>query len=199
MSTIRAAFIYKVFKAEEPSVSPEEKQQDTRIVDISLNIGSNVLDICYDNYYVLVCTNSGVECLNCNTFESIWYFNSTIVCSICYNYNQDIVCFGTICSGVYYNYFPIITGNLGDNFLGGCKQVNNLISNEITSMCTTSGGFFVGESYGVDVLVPSSSGLNLKVLCQLTCSDVNSVAYSIDTETYYWSTASKVYCANTCT
>ena len=168
-------------------------------IDISLNIGINVLDICYSDYYVLVCTNSGVECLNGRTFESIWCFDSTIIRSTCYNCNQDIVCFGTTCSGVYYNYFPTTTGILGSNFLGSCKQVNNLISNKITSMCTTSSGFFVGEDGGVNVLVTSNSGLNLEVTCQLTCSGVNSVAYSYDTETYYWSTASKVYCANTCT
>ena len=166
------------------------------VINISLTVGSGVLDIWYDDYYILICTTSGVECLNGRTFESIWYFNSTIVCSTCSN--QNIVCFGTTYSGIYYNYLPTTTGTLGNNFLGSCKQVNKLTSSGITSMCTTSDGFFVGEDGGVNILTTSNSGLNLEVICQLTCSGVNSVAYSIDTDTYYWSTASKVYCANTC-
>jgi hypothetical protein len=116
--------------------------------DIPLNIGKNVLDIWYDGCYILVCTDSGVECLNSRTLGSIWYFGSTAVRAVCSN--QTIVCFGTTCSGIY-----------------------------------------------VDILI-TSSGLNLEVTCQLTCSGVNSVAYSTDTGMYYWSTASKAYCADTC-
>jgi len=162
--------------------------------DIPLNIGTNILDICYDGCYILVCTNSGVECLNSRTFESIWYFNSTIVQSTCSN--QEIVCFGTVCSGVYYNDFPRAIENLG-NFLAGCKKVDNLTSSGIVDICTTSNGFFVGGESGVDILT-ASSGLDLEVTCQLTCSGINSVAYSVDTGIYYWSTANTVYRADTC-
>lgn len=162
--------------------------------DILLNIGTNVLDVWYDGCYILTCTNSGVECLNSKTFESIWYFNTTVVQAVCSN--QEIVCFGTICSGVYYNDFPKTIGDAG-NFLASCNIVNNLTSSGITDICVSLLGFFVGGDDGVDVLT-TNSGLNLEVTCQLTCSGVNSVAYSVNTETYYWSTASKAYYADTC-
>lgn len=163
-------------------------------VDIPLNIGDNVLDIWYDGCYILVCTTSGVECLNSRTFESIWYFNSIIVQSTCSD--QEIVCFGTVCSGIYYNDFPRVVGDAG-NFLAGCKKIDDLTSSGITDICTTSDGFFAGGENGVDILT-TSSGLNLEVTCQLTCSGVNSVAYSEDTGIYYWSTVSTAYCADTC-
>jgi hypothetical protein len=162
--------------------------------DIPLNIGKNVLDIWYDGCYILVCTDSGVECLNSRTLGSIWYFGSTAVRAVCSN--QTIVCFGTTCSGIYYNDFPRNINNLG-NFLAGCKKIDDLTSSGITNICTTVNGFFVGGENGVDILI-TSSGLNLEVTCQLTCSGVNSVAYSTDTGMYYWSTASKAYCADTC-
>lgn len=164
------------------------------IVTIPLNIGNNVLDIYYDGCYVLTCTNSGVECLNSRTLESIWYFNTTIVQSTCSN--QEIVCFGTVCSGVYYDDFPKVVGNAG-NFLAGCKKVDNLTSSGIVDICATSNGFFVGGESGVDILT-ASSGLDLEVTCQLTRSGVSSVAYSVDTGIYYWSTANTAYCADTC-
>lgn len=162
--------------------------------DITLNIGTNVLDVWYDGCYILTCTTSGVECLNSRTLESIWYFSTAVVQSVCSN--QEIVCFGTTGSGVYYNDFSKNIGDLGD-FLAGCSGVNDLTSSIISDICTTSGGFFVGGEGGVDILI-TTSGLVLEVDCQLTCSGVNSVAYSIDSGTYYWSTASKAYCADTC-
>lgn len=162
--------------------------------DISLNIGTNVLDIWYDGCYILVCTNSGVECLNSRTLGSIWYFDSTMIRTVCSN--QTIVCFGTVASGVYYDDFPRNINNLG-NFLASCNGVNDLTSGGISDICTTSGGFFVGGESGVDILT-TGSGLFLEVTCQLTCPGVNSVAYSEDTGIYYWSTANKAYCADTC-
>ena len=176
-----------------------EEGQDSRIIDISLNIGINVLDIYYDSCYVLVCTTSGVECLNSRTFDSVWYFDSTIVKSVCSN--QDRVCFGTISSGIYYSDFPRTVGDVGDNFLATCKKVSNLTSSEISDICsvvtTTSSGFFSGGESGVDIFM--DSGVNdLEVTCQLTCSGVNSVAYSVDTGMYYWSTATIAYSADTC-
>ena len=166
----------------------------SNVIDIPLTIGSGVLDIWYDGCYILVCTTSGVECLNSRTFESIWYFDTVIVQTVCSN--QKIVCFGTTCSGVYYDCFPIIVGTLGSNFLSSCKQLNNLISSEVVDMCTTSSGFFIGGDGGVDVLTTSNSGSDLEITCQLTCFGVNSVAYSYDTDTYYWSTATTAYCAD---
>jgi hypothetical protein len=199
MATIRAAYIYRLVISEiepvpPPPPPPPPPEQDSRIVDIPLNIGNNVLDIWYDGCYILVCTTSGVECLNSRTLESIWYFNSTIVQSTCSN--REIVCFGTICSGVYYNDFPKAIEDLGD-FLAGCSSVSDLTSSGINDICTTFSGFFVGGENGVDILT-TNSGLVLDVSCQLACSGVNNVAYSCDTETYYWSTASKAYCADVC-
>jgi hypothetical protein len=177
----------------------EEEQQDSRITDLSLNIGNNVLDIYYDYCYVLVCTTSGVECLNSRTFDSVWYFDSTIVKSVCSN--QDKVCFGTISSGIYYSDFPRTVGDAGDNFLASCKKVTELTSSGISDICsvvtTTNSGFFSGGEKGVDIFMYDEVN-DLKVSCQLTCSGVNSVAYSVDTETYYWSTVNKAYCADTC-
>ena len=166
------------------------------LIDVSLNIGDNVLDVWNDGCYILVCTDQGVECLNSRTLESIWYFNTTIVQSTCSN--QEIVCFGTVSSGIYYSDFPRAIEDLGNIFLGAQKKVNDLMSSGISDICTTVGsGFFAGGENGVDILV--SSDLNeLSVSCQLTCSGVNSVAYSIDTGIYYWSTASTVYSADTC-
>ena len=167
----------------------------TDIVNIPLNIGNNVLDIWNDGCYLLICTNSGVEYLNSRTFGSIWYFSSTVVRSVCSD--QEKACFGTISSGIYYCNVPKTIGDLGDNFLASCKKITMLTSSGINDICTTSGGFFVGGNNGVDILT-TSSGSDLEVSCQLTCSGVNSVAFSFDTETYYWSTASKAYCADTC-
>lgn len=195
MATIRNAFIYIIYKALiPPPPPPPPPEQDSRIVDIPLNIGNNILDVWNDGCYILVCTNYGVECLKNRTFESVWYFDSTIVRAVCSN--QTIVCFGTASSGVYYDDFPGGINDLGD-FLAGCSTVSGLTSGGINDICTTSSGFFVGGCNGVDILT-TSSGLILEVTCQLTCSGVNSVAYSVDTGTYYWSTAITAYCADTC-
>ena len=171
----------------------EESEQG--FVDIPLNIGTNVLDIYYDSCYVLVCTTSGVECLDSRTLSSVWYFNSTIVKSVCSD--QSVVCFGTTSSGIYYNDFPGDTNDLGD-FLSSCTSVEDLTSSCINDICTTVGsGFFAGGENGIDILV--SSDLNeLSVSCQLTCSGVNSVACSENTGTYYWSTENAVYSSDTC-
>jgi hypothetical protein len=164
-------------------------------IDIPLNIGTNVLDIYYDGCYILVCTDQGVEYLNSRAFESIWYFSSTIVQSVCSN--QIKVCFGTVSSGFYYKDVPKIIGNLGNNFLAGCNIIDNLTSSGITDICVTELGFFVGGEGGVDSVI--NHGVDeLKTDCQLTCFGVNSVAYSVNTETYYWSTVNKAYCADTC-
>jgi len=176
-----------------------QEEQDSRIIDIPLTIGSGVLDVWNDGCYILVCTNSGVEYLNSRTFDSIWYFNSDIIKSVCSN--QEKVCFGTVSSGIYYCDAPTSTGTLGDTFLAGCKKVTELTSSGISDICsvitTTSYGFFSGGENGVDIFM--NSGVNdLEVTCQLTCSGVNSVAYSVDTETYYWSTATTAYSADTC-
>ena len=194
MATIRGAFIYRIFKAEEHEKPKEEKKQDERIVNVPLNIGTRVLDIWDDGCYILVCTNSGVECLNSRTLESVWYFDSFIVKTICSN--QETVCFGTISSGVYYDDFPSLIGEL-DNFLADCKKATELTSSCINDICCTDDGFFLGGDSGVDVLINYGAD-ELKTDCQLTCSGVNSVAYSFDTETYYWSTVDKAYCADTC-
>jgi hypothetical protein len=188
MATIRAAFIYGIFKAKGPEEPEEEKKQDARIVDIPLNVGADVLDVWNDGCYILVCTNSGVECLNSRTFESIWYFNSTIVRAVCSN--QEAVCLGTICSGVYYSDFPKAIEDLGD-FLSSCNVVSSTVSNSIADICTTVSGFFVGGDSGVDILV--GSGTDLKINHQATYSVTNSVAYSVSTEIYYWATASTIY------
>lgn len=165
------------------------------VTTIPLNIGTNVIDICNDGCCLLVCTDKGVEYLNNKTFDSIWYFSSTIIQSVCSN--QVKVCFGTVSSGFYYNDVPTTTGTLGDNFLAGCKKVTHLTSSGISDICTACSGFFSGGEKGVDII--TNEGINdLRVTCQLTCSGVNSVAYSEDTETYYWSTASTAYCADTC-
>lgn len=195
MATIRNAFIYKMVVLVPPPPPPPE--QDPRIVDVSLNIGGAVLDIWDDNNcYLLVCTVSGAECLNSTTFGSMWYFTSTIIQSICSN--QEKVCFGTISSGIYYKDFPESSGDLGGGFLDGCAKITTLTSNNVSDICTTASGFFVGGESGVDILTTSSE-LDLEVTCQLTCSGVNSVAYSVDTGMYYWSTANIAYCADTCT
>ena len=165
------------------------------VTTISLNIGTNVLDIWNDGCYVLVCTTSGVEYLNNKTLDSVWYFGSTIVQSVCSD--QVKICFGTTSSGFYYNDVPTTTGTLGDNFLTGCKKVDSIMSSGISDICTTVSGFFSGGEKGVDIVTNSGTN-NLKVTCQLTCSGVNSVAYSYDTGTYYWSTASTAYCADSC-
>jgi hypothetical protein len=102
--------------------------------DISLNVGTNVLDVWYDGCYILICTTSGVECLNSRTLGSIWYFDSTVVKTVCSN--QTIVCFGTVSSGVYYNDFPRNINNLG-NFLASCSGVADLTSSGINGICTT--------------------------------------------------------------
>jgi hypothetical protein len=162
---------------------------------IPLNIGTSVIGVWNDGCYILVCTTSGVEYLNSRTFDSIWYFSSTAVQSVCSN--QVKVCFGTVSSGLYYNDVPKTIGDLGDNFLAGCKKADNITSSGISDICTTGLGFFCGGENGVDILI--NDGLSdLRTFCQLTCSGVNSVAYSFDTETYYWSTTSLAYCADTC-
>jgi len=134
-------------------------------VDVPLNIGTDVLSIWYDGCYILVCTISGVECLNSRTFESVWYFDSTVVKVACSN--LAIVCFGTISSGIYYSDFPTDISDLGD-VLSSCSNVGDLTSSCISDICTTVGsGFFAGGENGVDILV--SSDLNeLSVNCQLT-------------------------------
>ena len=192
MATIRGAFIYRIFTPGPGPTPPPPPPpgQDERIVDIPLNIGINVLDIWYDGCYILVCTDLGVECLNSRTFDSIWYFSTATVQTICSN--QEIVCFGTVSSGIYYNDFPTSTGTLGD-FLSTCYVVSGTVSNNITDIYTTISGFFVGGDNGVDVL--TGSGTNLEVSYQLVCSGTNSVAYSTSTDTYYWSTAVTAYSA----
>lgn len=165
------------------------------VESIPLNIGKNVLDVWNDGCYLIVCTDQGVEYLNGNTFGSIWYFSSTIVQSVCSN--QAKVCFGTISSGIYYNNVPKKIGNLGNNFLANCKKIEYLTSSGINDICTTVSGFFFGGESGVDII--TNEGINdLRLTCQLTCSGVNSVAYSEDTGTYYWSTAVTTYRADTC-
>jgi len=195
MATIRSAFVYKVVSSVPPLPPPPPPlEQDSRIGDLPLNIGDNVLDIYYDSCYILVCTTSGVECLNSRTFESIWYFDSEEVKAVCYN--GEKVCFGTISNGVYYSDFPNLVGKL-DNFLAGCKNIAKLTSSNISDICVTELGFFIGGNIGVDSVI--NYGIDeLKTDCQSTCSGVNSVAYSVDTGVYYWSTASISYCSDTC-
>ena len=126
--------------------------------DIPLNIGTNILDICYDGCYILVCTNFGVECLNSRTFESIWYFNSEIIKTVCCK--SDKVCFGTICSGVYYNDFPNKIGYL-EGFLLKCNTVSGILSNNIEDIYATSSGFFIGGCSGVSSTVFDGSILTV--------------------------------------
>ena len=131
--------------------------------------------------------------MNSRTFESVWYFESTIIQSICSN--QERVCFGTVSSGFYYNDTPVIVGHLTD-FLEDCDRVSGLLSTSISDICTTSSGFFIGGDGGVNSA--NNFGSGLKVRYYIVCSGVIGVEYSYETDTYYWATANKVYCADTC-
>jgi hypothetical protein len=194
MATIRSVFIYRfVALVPPPPPPPPPPEQDPRIIDVPLNIGGAVLDIWDDNNcYLLVCTVSGVECLNSTTFGSMWYFTSTIIQSICSN--QEKVCFGTVSSGIYYKDFPESSGDLGGGFLDSCAKITTLTSIGISDICTTVSGFFSGGENGIDII--TNSGISdLIINNQLICSGTNNVLYSTNTGVYYWSTVSTTYSA----